>query len=67
MKDMDDLHFARGADAMDVDHASLDNEEALARFAFAEEIFAFLADFSLRENELISAMSAGKSRENARA
>ena len=42
MKDMDDLHLPRSADAMDVDHASLHNEEALARLSFAEEIFAFL-------------------------
>ena len=42
MKDMDNLHLPRGADAMDADHASLHNEEALARLSFAEEIFAFL-------------------------
>jgi len=42
MKDMDDLHLPRGADAVDVDHASLHDEEALARLSFAEEILVFL-------------------------
>jgi hypothetical protein len=39
---MDDLHLPDGADAMDVDHASLHNEEALAWLSFVEEIFALL-------------------------
>jgi hypothetical protein len=41
MKDMDNLHLACGADALDADHAPLHHEEALTRLTFAEEILAF--------------------------
>jgi hypothetical protein len=39
---MDHLHLARGADALDADHAPLDNKEALTRLAFVEEILSLL-------------------------
>ena len=42
MKDMDNLHLACGADALDADHAPLHHEEALTRLAFAEKILALL-------------------------
>ena len=54
MKDMDDLHFPRGVDAMNVDHASLHDEEALARITLAEEVFVLSRKFLTVENELIS-------------
>ena len=42
MEDMDDLHFPRSVDTMNVDHASLHDEEGYARITLAEEIFVFL-------------------------
>ena len=39
---MNDLHLPGGAHPMDVDHASLDKEEALAGLSFVEKIFAFV-------------------------
>ena len=39
---MDDLFFAEGIDAMDVDGAALDDVEAVGGIAFSEEVFVLV-------------------------
>ena len=67
MKDVDDLHFPRSVDTMDVDHAPMHDEERLARITLAEEVFVFLQISYCGKRTDSLDIGGRKSRKNARA